>query len=405
MKNGVSYWVTYGAALLGGIAAISGPSPTAQAAATFSESLTGGKVSLDVRYRYEYVEQDNALQEATASTVRSRLGYLTDPFHGVSGYLEFENITAVGDDDYNSGANGKTQYSSVLDPEGSEVNQAYLSVSALPATVVKLGRQRLLLDNQRFIGNVGWRHNEQTFDAVSLVNKSLPDTTVTYAHLINVNRITGLNADMASDLLNASYGGWAAGTLSAYVYLLDYTQGAGSSTQTAGLRFTGGTKLGEQAKLLYTAEWAQQSDYADNPASYDLNYLFAELGGTLNGVTAKLGYEVLEGDGIRAVQTPLATLHAFNGWADQFLTTPAAGLEDVYLSVGGALLGIDLLAVYHDYSADSGGGDYGTELNFQAAKKFGKLYTVTAKYASYSAGDLAGKVDTDKIWLMGQVAF
>lgn len=73
--------------------------------------------------------------------------------------------------------------------------------------------------------------------------------------------------------------------------------------------------------------------------------------------------------------------------------------------MGGALLGIDLLAVYHDYAANSGGGDYGTELNFQAAKKFAKLYTVTAKYASYSAGDLAGKVDTDKIWLMGQVAF
>ncbi|MEK7323472.1 MAG: alginate export family protein [Pseudomonadota bacterium] len=405
MKNGVSYGITCGVALLGGVAALVNPSSMAQAAATFSESLIGGKASLDVRYRYEHVEQDNALQEATASTVRSRLGYLTDPFHGVNGYLEFENITVVGDENYNSGVNGKTQYSLVSDPEGTEVNQAYLSVSTLPATVVKVGRQRLLLDNQRFVGNVGWRQNEQTFDAVSLANKSLPDTTITYAHLSNVNRITGLNANMASDILNASYGGWTAGTLSAYVYLLDYAQGASASTRTAGVRFTGAAKLSEQAKLLYTAEWAQQGDYADNPASYDLNYLFAEVGGALSGVTAKLGYEALEGDGTRAVQTPLATLHAFNGWADQFLTTPAAGLEDTYLSVGGALLGVDLLVVYHDYAANSGGGDYGTELNFQAAKKFAKLYTVTAKYASYSAGDLAGKVDTDKVWLMGQVAF
>ena len=260
------------------------------------------------------------------------------------------------------------------------------------------------LDNQRFIGAVAWRQNEQTFDAVDVVNKSLPDTVITYAHVSNVDRINGGDAGMSSNLLNIGYSGWTAGTVSAYAYLLDY-DAASQSTQTYGVRFTGDTKFGGGVKLLYTAEYAQQSDYGKNTASFDLNYMLAEAGGVWSGVTAKLGYEVLEGDGTSSVQTPLATLHAFNGWADQFLSTPANGLEDVYLSVGGGVAGLKLLAVYHDFSANKGGGDYGKETDLQAVKKFGKLYTLIAKYADYSAGGAAGKVDTTKLWLVGQVAF
>lgn len=404
MKNAFLFQVGR-SAVWGGLAAVSVLPQAGHAAATIGESLTSGKVSLDVRYRYEHVAQDNALEDANASTVRSRLGYATDPYRGVGAFLEFENVSLVGDENYNSSVNGKTQYATVVDPKGSEVNQAHLSYDGLPATVLKYGRQRLLLDNQRFVGNVGWRQNEQTFDAFSVVNKSLPKTAITYAHLANVNRITGTDVDMSSDLLNVNYSGFAAGTLSAYAYLLDYTTAAAQSTQTYGLRFSGATTLSEEAKLLYTAEYAQQSDYGDNSASFDLNYMFAELGGSLRGVSAKLGYEVLEGDGSNAVQTPLATLHAFNGWADQFLVTPAAGLEDVYLSVGGIAMGVDLLGVYHDYSANQGSGDYGTEWNFQAMKKINKIYAVGAKYAGYRAGDLAGKVDTDKFWLLAQAAF
>jgi len=405
MKMGLVNGKLCGKAVLGGMMTMAIMAHASEAADTLGGALTGGKVSLDVRYRYEHVAQDNALKDANASTVRSRMGYATDSYHGVMGYLEFENITAVGAEDYNSGANGKTAYAVVTDPEGSEVNQAYLSWDALPATQLKYGRQRIILDNERFIGAVAWRQNEQTFDALSLVNKSLPDTVVSYAHLSNADRITGTNAEMSSNLLNASYSGLAAGVLTGYAYLLDYTKTASQSTQTYGLRFAGGTKVGESGKVLYTAEFAQQSDYGKNAAKFDLNYLLAEVGGVMSGVTAKLGYEVLEGDGTNSVQTPLATLHAFNGWADQFLTTPATGLEDNYLSVGGAAAGLNLLAVYHDFKANKGGGDFGTELDVQAMKKIDKIYSLIAKYASYSAGNAPGKVDTDKLWLVGQVSF
>lgn len=398
MKNGLSVKMGHGAlALL--------IAPFAQAAETPTAAITAGKVSADVRYRYEYVTQDNALKDAGASTVRSRLGYTTDTYHGVSAMLEFENISLVGEERYNSGSNGKTQYAAVIDPKTTEVNQAFISFDKLPATSIKFGRQRIALDNQRFIGNVAWRQNEQTFDALSLVNKSLTKTTLTYAHLSNVNRITGTDADMSSDLLHGNYSGWAAGSLSAYAYLLDYRAPASQSTATYGVRFSGGTSVGEAFKVLYTAEYASQGDYADNPAAYTLDYYLAEIGGSVRGITAKLGYEVLEGNGTQSVQTPLATLHAFNGWADQFLVTPAAGLDDGYVSVGGTWMTVDLIAVYHIYSANRGGADYGSEWNLQAMKKINKWYTLAAKYASYSAGDLTSKVDTDKLWLTAQLAF
>lgn len=392
-------------AYIGGTFMAALTAPAIVVAGGFEEALTGGNATLDIRYRYEYVDQSNSLKNAEASTVRSRLGYGTGDFYGVMGYLEFENVTVIGAEDYNSGTNGKTGYSVVADPEGSEVNQAYFAWSALSATQIRYGRQRITLDNQRFIGNVGWRQNEQTFDALDIVNKTLPDTVITYAHLTNADRINGSRAKMGSDLVNIAFSGWSVGSLSAYAYLLDYDKAASQSTQTFGLRFTGGSKVGDGGKILYTAEYAQQSDYGKNPASFNLNYMLAELGGMWSGVTAKLGYETLEGDGTNSVQTPLATLHAFNGWADQFLTTPANGLDDAYISVGGTVAGLNLLGVYHDFSADKGGGDYGTEWDAQVMKKISKIYTLIAKYAAYSAGNAAGKVDTNKLWLVGQVSF
>lgn len=376
----------------------------AGAAASFAEALSEGKTTLDIRYRYEHVDQDNALKNADASTVRSRLGYGTGSFYGVHAFLELENVTAIGSQDFNSGTNGRSAYSVVADPVGSQADQAYLVWEAPAATRVTAGRQVINLDNQRFVGRVDWRQMGQTFDALSLVNSSLRDTAITYAYLANVDRVSATSAKMNSNLLNVAYSGWAIGRLSAYAYLLDFDQTPGASTQTYGLRFAGGTPVGA-GKALYAAEFAQQSDYGRNPGAYDLNYMLAELGALWSGVTAKLGYEVLEGDGTHSVQTPLATLHAFNGWADQFTATPATGLDDAYVSVGGALGGVGLLAVYHDFKANDGGGDLGSEFDLQVARKIDAHAALLAKYAGYSAGNAPGRVDADKLWLIGELTF
>jgi len=182
------------------------------------------------------------------------------------------------------------------------------------------------------------------------------------------------------------------------------------SSQTSGLRLNGVV-----AGVSYALEYAQQKDYGDNPLELDSEYYLAELGYTLKGVQLKAGYEVLGGDGgtgNRAFQTPLATKHAFQGWADMFLTTPADGIEDAYVGVTAPLLGGQVQAWYHDYSAEQGSDSYGDEINLSYGRPIPAVPGLVAlvKYASYDAdtpklrGGVAN-VDTDKLWLQLQYTY
>lgn len=373
------------------------------AAATLTEAMTGGTPNLDLRLRYESVDQGGFADDAEGLTLRGRLGYTTGSFVGFGAMAEFEYTSALDPDNFNSTTNGLVAYPVIADPDATELNQAYLNYSGLPETVLKFGAQRIRLDNDRFVGNVGWRQNEQTYDAFSAANESLPDTTLSYAYLSEVNTFTDTSTDIQGHLVNASYAGLPFGTLTGYGYLLEFPAAPLTSTQTFGVRFAGKSVVAAGWKLLYAAEYAKQSDYQDGDSDIDADYNLLEVGVESRGITAQLGYELLGDDDAFSLQTPLATKHAFNGWADKFLVTPADGLEDVYFSVGAAVAGVKLTAVYHDFSADAGGADYGSEWDLLAARKLGKHYALGAKYASYDADSFA--TDTDKFWLWGEVAF
>ncbi len=385
-----------------------------------------GKVSLDMSYRYERVDQDNIPKKAHASTLRSRLGYKTAVFKGVSGFLEFEDVTVIGNEQYNSTANGKTQYPVVADPEDTEINQAYLQFTGVEGLTLTGGRQRIKLDNDRFIGNVGWRQNEQTFDAIRLAVSPIEGLTGTYVYIENVNRIfgahhpskigTSLSAPSANFLMNshvihAAYTGMPMLNVSTYGYLLDFDDVPAASNKTLGLRLTGAVPVGGDMKLLYTAEYADQSDYADGASMIDADYSLFELGAQAKGTTMKFSREVLGGDGVYAFQTPLATLHAFQGWADKFLTTPLNGVEDLFATLSYDAAGVKLAAVYHIFTSDRADIDYGTEINLLATKKLTDHTLVGIKYASYDADSDTQNIganpnrDTDKLWLLAELKF
>jgi len=411
-------------------------SMAAQAADDITEAIAGGKPSLNLNVRYEKVENPGkaAPNNAEATTARLRLGYETGTFNGLSAMVEAESVKAIGNKNYDSKGNGQTTngYAVIADPEGTEINQAYINYSSVPAaTSVRWGRQRLVLDNARFIGNVGWRQNEQTFDAVSLVNASLPDTRITAAYLTSVNRIFGDNAaagnangfagnhKMRSPILNVSYKGFEFAELVGYGYLLNYdpsTAFTANSTDTYGIRMNGKMALDEN-KLLYTAEFARQFHGSNNPVQFKANYVSLEGGLEMSAATFKLGYEVLGADSggmtkatgataTKSFSTPLATLHAFNGWADMFLTTPTQGLRDVYLSAGTTLAGTKLGLIYHDYRADKSTATvdkYGKEWNAVATKALGKNYALGLKYASYQTDNATLYPNTDKLWVWGEL--
>ncbi|MFO7788579.1 MAG: alginate export family protein [Halospina sp.] len=151
----------------------------AQAADPVTEALSNGETNLDARYRYELVDQEGVDKDAGASTLRTRLGYRTGEVSGFTGFLEAEHVTQLGGDTYNSTINGVDDRPKVVDPAETEINQAWVRYEGLSDTKMTYGRQRFFLDNHRFIGTVGWRQNEQTFDGFTVVNESLPDTTLT----------------------------------------------------------------------------------------------------------------------------------------------------------------------------------------------------------------------------------
>ncbi len=376
-------------------------------AGSFTEALTSGKVSADFRLRYETVDQDNALDDADALTLRSRLGYTTGTFNGFSAMVEVEDSRVVaGVDDYTVGPTGFNvgEYSVIADPETTEVDQAYIQYKNDGFTA-KLGRQVITYDNHRFIGHVGWRQDRQTYDAVSLSFKPSENVNISYNYIDERERIFAEDADIDSNdhLLNASLK-TAVGTLTGYAYLLE-NEDNDQEHETYGVRFNGSTMAGD-IKVLYGAEFATQ-EFEQNAADADADYYNLEAGVVVNGITAKLGYEVLGSDNAGyGFATPLATLHAHNGWADQFLGTPAQGLVDLSFTLAGKLAGGDFKVVYHDFEADDDTptvDDMGDELDLVYSRKFAKHYSFGIKYATYSADDI--NVDADKFWVWVGASF
>lgn len=371
-------------------------------------ALTAGKVGLNVRARYEHVDPDNVAEDANALTARLRFNYRTGQWQGWSGFAEYDHVFHVLSD-FDSGAGtspGRARYPAVQDPKGSDLNQLYLDYQASDATTLRFGRQRILLDNQRFVGGVGWRQNEQTYDGFTVSSEALRKTNLHYSYIAYVRRIFGERVPAGKNnvdvhLLNAKIALADAWSLTPYYYYIDNQDVAGFSTGTAGVRLTGGLKTGEN-KVALTAEFATQSDVANNPVSYDAQY--ARLDGTLTlsvDLSLGLGYESLGGGSQPGMmfRTPLATLHAFQGWADQFLTTPPGGIDDLFVSVNYTMGPWSFTGFFHDFSAETGDGDYGTEIDASVGRGLGKNYSVLLKAAFFS-GDTASYPDTNKFWIM-----
>jgi hypothetical protein len=317
--------------------------------------------------------------------------------------LEFEDVSVIGEERYNSTVNGQVQYPTVTDPDGSEVNQIFLRYVGPAKAELRLGRQVLALDNTRFVCDVPWRQNQQTLDALTVEWKGVDHLQVLYSFVENVNRVFGQDSPqgdqrMASHLLNAGYDveGW--GRIVGYAYLLDYDTVDTLSSNTWGLRLTGHHPFGG-LEVDGTLEAAKQMEAGDNSSEIDQDYLLGELGAKYRGFRLSVGQETLGGSGDPgdAFQTPLATLHSFNGWADKFLTTPDAGLVDFYVGATQVIDNVDLQVVWHAFQSDAGSQDYGQELDASLGWKIAKGLTFGLKLADYDAEDFAS--DTTKAWV------
>ncbi|MDY7093225.1 MAG: alginate export family protein [Acidobacteriota bacterium] len=372
---------------------------------SFLEALRGGEPEISLRYRFETVETDALARDAYASTLRSTLGYRTAPFHGFSLFAQLENVVALFDDDTyrNAGAgslfNGVTDRPVIADPELTEVLQVYLRHQRGPFTTT-LGRQEINLGDQRFVGAVGWRQHHQSFDALRFEAEVHPRVQLDYAYLDEVHRIFGDSQPMSSHLLTVPVSLGGEHRLRLYDYLLDYDRpaDAGRSSTTYGTEYTGARELGGGWKLSWEAELAEQRDAGDNPRDLDTGYRNASLALGRGGYSARLTWEVLEGGRGGAFQTPLATLHKWNGWADQFLNTPSAGLETLYFQLAGPAGPIRWTVIYLDFQAEAVDRDYGSEIDAQLTWKSSWGQAFGLKLAFYDADTFSSDTEKAMLW-------
>jgi hypothetical protein len=381
------------------------------------------KPIIEARLRYESVEQRGDPVIADAVTVRIRAGVTAKkgPFAVL---IEGEGTLAVVGD-YNSGLNGKPG-PVIPDPQNIDLNRAQIQFTGIPKTVITAGRQRINLDDQRFVGSVAWRQNEQTFDAVRAEWTGIKGVKADLTYAWSQRTIWGVDGFGARQqavggnniLANLSYKGKIFG-LTAFAYIADLdeapVQAFRLSSQTYGARGNIGLPLGK-AKLNLLGSYARQSDYNNNPNNSSADFILGEAMLEVAGFKLTTGYEVLGADNgvpLSSFQTPFATLHKFNGTADKFLITPANGLRDLYLGVGAspkvkALPGFNAQLTWHQFKSDRLAQNYGTEWNAQMGWKLGKKLSFLAKYADYKrkgAADFAGDADTQKFWAQIDYAF
>ena len=371
---------------------------------SFMSAIEEGKANLSLRARYEDVNIPK--QGAQALTLRSRLTYQTKSYHLFSALIEFDDVTAIPDDEnYFTGVNGQTDDAVIQDAEGTELNRAWLAYD-IANTLFKYGRQNVSLDNERFFGKDAWRQNEQTFSGLSAFNESLNYLRIRLAQLNQVEGVEGESnkigkRDLNAQLVNIEYRGFPNSQLAIYGYWIesDYLDNQ-EDTVSYGARFSGHIK--NSPEIDYAFEYALQKDRDDNLIDYSAAYSLMEFGVRYNGVRVGVGQEVLGADGEGYFVTPLASLHEFQGWTDQFqnqgLGNIEGGIQDRFMSVGYACSDyFHVNAMYHEFKSEGQGfGDLGSEWGVEVEGDINH-YNVKLKYAEYSRDNYG--VDTDKVWV------
>ncbi len=359
-----------------------------------------GSFYLGLRPRYEYANREGALG-SHALTLRGVFGFGSRTWRGFSFLVEGEGTAVIEPSWYFDGIGAPNGRTLVPDPPNIDLNQAYLHYERSEwTTELRLGRQRLILDDARFVGNVGWRQNEQTFDAAHFATGfGRRDLRLQYSYLGQVLRVFGDTSrdalssdfDSSSHLVNLRWSGFELLQASFFAYLLDFANSPENSSNTYGLRATGALDLGDPWALRYAFSYAYQTEAGANPVDYGAHYAWLEAAldyepaGELG-----IGFELLgSDDGVAGFGTPLGTIHNFNGYADAFLDNGGSeGLRDLFVRVLPALpLRLDGELAFHHFWADFGGAALGWEIDAVLSRPVGSYAVALLKTAYFQRSD------------------
>lgn len=387
-----------------------------------ANSFLNTDFALGFRMRHEQVEQGN--QSAHANTAKFRLHSKTSINHHWQIELELDHVEALSEDHHSDGvtANGKLV---IADPAGTELNQLFINAN-FDDIHMRLGRQKIAFSEQRFIGSVDFRQNNQTFDALSLKFPLLTSSQLDYAFINNVNRIFGDDASarlspedsrfenlagvrplgargdhkVEGHLINFSIKEWELLELNSYLYSVDNKTLASFSNQTQGIRAEYRKKIAK-TQLFSNIELAVQKQQESSVDDW-VGYSLFEFGARYRSVQLSLKQERLNGKNGVAFITPLATLHKFQGWTDQFLNTPSDGLSDQQIRLQWRNRPVTIDLRFHRYQSINNKTQIGDESNIDIIYSPSREHELRLRYADFKAeaGQTIVPNSTTKLFVM-----
>ncbi|PKH89218.1 alginate export family protein [Colwellia sp. Bg11-28] len=371
---------------------------------TFAEnSVTETEFSFATRVRYESVKQ--AALSAEALTVKLRLDASKKLTNSLSLFLQLDYVQAYLNDQHSDGV-VFIDKPVIADPAGIDVNQAFVNYS-FDDYFFTLGRQSIKHGNERFVGDVGFRQNDQTYDGLRITKLLLSGVSFDYAYISQVNRIFGRDADSSlstsdirfiplkgkrpvgqlgkhdvnAHLLNLEFKEWQYADLSAYAYVVDNYDAVLFSNRTFGFSSNFRHKIGA-IKWIGSIESAWQKKQKSTTRDW-INYWQWELGAKVQSWQLSIRQEQLGQKDDEAFITPLATLHKFQGWTDQFLTTPKEGLMDASVRLLWKKRPFTLDLRLHQYDSVKNNIDVGSEFNADLIYQYNRKHELKLRFAYF----------------------
>jgi hypothetical protein len=373
-----------------------------------ADSLAGGRFTLELRPRFNRIEESNYPQRTQVGTVRAVGGWRSAPFYDWRLTVEAIHTDHFGSGSYNdnSALLATSPYPLLPDPRYTGVNQAHVEYAGVDGLRLRMGRQIVRVDNQRWVSDNDFRQIPQLFDGVSAVYTGIAATELSASEYWRVRSTSGVVSSLRLSILRAAWNPLPGNALSAYGYFHDQAQNgaftgfADNSYRVIGAKAEGSAARIAGVELPYIAEYAQQRHYADGDSRIDANYWRAGAGLATAGWTLRYDYEVKGSNaGAYGLQMPLTDFYAFNGWTLHFFNTPRQGLRDQWLTARAEWAKATVYAEAHRFRSDFGGIDLGRELDASLTYPLMENGVLRLQHARYDPG--AGTPDPRirKTWL------
>ena len=372
-----------------------------------AHGLGSGRAILEVRPRYNRIEESNKPELTRGGTVRAIAGWRTAPIHGWR--LTIEGIVAehFGPKRFNDDPAlfASSPYPLLPDPRYTGLNRLHVEAE-LGGARMRVGRQVVRLDEQRWVSDNDFRQIPQLFDGAAMTVTPLAGAELMAAHYARVRSTSGTTQDLKLTLLHGAWNPLPGHSLAAYGVFHDQAQNgaftgfADNSYRLAGVRASGSFMFAAGWRVPYLVEAANQRRFADGDSRIKARYWRAGAG--LEGRAWLLRYDLeLKGsnDGVFGLQNPLTDFYAFNGWSLHFFNTPREGLRDGWLTARYALGPFTFYAEAHRFRSDFRRLDFGKETDVSVSWQMHPDALLRLQHARYDPGRDGTGATVRKTWL------